>query len=137
MPSMSADALTVVFLAVILKLPLLVLVLVLWRAFRQRDRDVKPADVLVSRILLCAYCGGRITVGYDAASLHEQASVVAKATGEAAFDVESRLIGEVLRQDHHHVVPPARCQDCGEPAVWLPIEPIEIGTPSPANRLRG
>ena len=134
---MTGDAWTVVFLAVILKLPLLVLVLVLWRAFRQRDRDVEPASVLVSRILLCAYCGGRITVGYDAAALHEQASAISKATGEAAFDVESRLIGELLRQDHHHVVPPARCQDCGEAAVWLPIEPIEIGAAAAANRLRG
>lgn len=137
MPSMSADAWMVVFLAVILKLPLLVLVLVLWRAFRQRDRDVEPASLLVSRILLCGYCGGRITVGYDAAALHEQASVVSCVTGEAAFDVESRLIGEVLRQDHHHVVEPARCQDCGEPAMWLPIEPIEIAKAGAGKRLRG
>jgi DNA-directed RNA polymerase subunit RPC12/RpoP len=136
-PSFSGDVWTVVFLAVVLKLPLLVLVFALWRAFRIRDREVAQADALVSRIALCAYCGSRITVGYDAVALHEQAVAIARGTGEATFDVESRLIQGTLREHHHYVVEPVRCPDCGEQAVWTPIEAIDLGTAAPGRRRVG
>jgi len=134
MPSFSGDVWTVVFLAVVLKVPLLVLVLALWRAFRLRDQDFPETNALVSRIALCAYCGSRITVGYDAVVLHEQAVGIAGKTGEATFDVESRLIQAQLREHHHFVVEPTRCPDCGEQAVWTPIEAIDLGNVAPGRR---
>jgi len=131
---MSGDLWAVLFLAVVLKLPLLAIVFTLWRAFRIRDRETVVTNALVSRIALCAYCGSRIMLGYDAVGLHEQATAIARTTGEAAFDVESRLIRDVLRQERHHVVEPTRCPDCGERAVWLPIEGVELGAAAVGRR---
>lgn len=134
MPSFNGDVWTVVFLAVILKLPLLVIVFALWKAFRIRDREQPQIDALVSRIALCAYCGSRITVGYDAVSVHAQAVAIARTTGEATFDVESRLIQTALREHHHYVVEPPRCPDCGEQAVWTPIEAIDLESVTSGRR---
>ena len=44
----------------------------------------------VARMALCGYCGTRITVGY-AAGVHQQATQIASRTGQATFDVETRL----------------------------------------------
>ncbi len=122
----SGDVFTVVFLALILKLPLFVLVWVLWRAFRSADAERPPGDPLISRIALCGYCGARITVGYDAALLHGQATHIADRTGEATFDVETRLIRAAVTQPHHFAGEPEHCPDCGERTVWAPIEPIDL-----------
>jgi hypothetical protein len=73
---------------------------------------------------LCGYCGTRITVGYDAAGVNRRAKEIAARTGQAAFDVETRLVREELAQPERHVVEPTRCPGCGEPAAWVTIEPL-------------
>src|ERR1700753_668915 len=120
------DLWALIFLGLVLKLPLIALVVVLWRAFRAQDES-KPATIpYISRMALCAYCGSRITVGYDAEVLHNQARHISERTGEAAFDVESRLIRAAVTQPHHHPAEPEFCPDCGERTVWAPIEPVDL-----------
>jgi hypothetical protein len=122
----NADLWALFFLAVVLKIPVVVLVWVLWKAFRAQDDAHKVSPPFISRMALCGYCGSRITVGYDANLLHEQAQRIAQRSGEAAFDVESRLIRAAVTQPHHHPAEPEHCPDCGERTVWLPIEPIDL-----------
>lgn len=122
----SGDVWALVFLGLVLKVPLIALIYVLWRAWRAQDETRHTTAPLISRMALCGYCGSRITVGYDAEVLHGQAQRISDRTGEAAFDVESRLIRAAVTQPHHHPVEPEFCIDCGERTVWLPIEPIDL-----------
>jgi hypothetical protein len=122
----SGDVWALVFLALVLKVPLLILVWVLWRAFRAQEREHPGGPPAVARMALCAYCGSRITVGYDAALVHGQATRIAGRTGEATFDVETRLIRATVMQPRHYAIEPDHCPDCGEPTVWVPIEPIDL-----------
>jgi hypothetical protein len=122
----SGDVWAVIFLALVLKLPLIWVVMGLWLAFkRQEEVQVDPTPVQ-SRMALCGYCGTRITLGYDADVLHEQADRIGTRTGEAVFDVESRLVREALRQPYHYASEPRYCPGCGDEAVWTPIEPIDL-----------
>ncbi len=122
----SGDVWALVFLALMLKIPLIGLAVALWFAFKRHD-EIKPEVVpLRSQMALCGYCGTRITVGYDANLLHEQAHRIGTRTGEAVFDVESRLVRESLRQPNHYASEPRYCPGCGDEAVWTPIEPIDL-----------
>lgn len=114
----------VMFLAVALKLPLIGLFTAIWYAAKLGDEAHEVRRPPVARMALCAYCGTRITVGYDAADVHQRATVIAARTGHAAFDIETRLVREQLSQPHHHVVEPTRCPGCGEAAAWVTIEPL-------------
>jgi hypothetical protein len=106
----SGDVWALVFLALMLKIPLIGLAVALWFAIKRHD-EIKPEVVpLRSQMALCGYCGTRITVGYDANLLHEQAHRIGTRTGEAVFDVESRLVRESLRQPNHYASPGARTQ---------------------------
>ena len=122
----SGDVWALIFLALVLKLPLLMLAWVLWRAFRAQERARPAVEPTVARMALCAYCGSRITAGYDAALVHGQAERIAGRTGEATFDVETRLIRATVMQPHHFATEPEQCPDCGEATVWVPIEPIDL-----------
>ena len=122
----SGDVWALVFLAIMLKLPLIGIAVALWMAFKRYD-EVRPEQTpLQSRMALCAYCGTRITVGYDADVLHEQAHRIGSRTGEAVFEVESRLVREALRQSNHYASEPRYCPGCGDEAAWTPIEPIDL-----------
>jgi hypothetical protein len=122
----SGDVWALVFLALMLKIPLIGLGVALWFAIKRHD-EIKPEVVpLRSQMALCGYCGSRITVGYDANLLHEQAHRIGTRTGEAVFDVESRLVRESLRQPNHYASEPRYCPGCGDEAVWTPIEPIDL-----------
>ena len=122
----SGDVWALVFLALMLKIPLIGLAVALWFAIKRHD-EIKPEVVpLRSQMALCGYCGARITVGYDANLLHEQAHRIGTRTGEAVFDVESRLVRESLRQPNHYASEPRFCPGCGDEAVWTPIEPIDL-----------
>jgi hypothetical protein len=121
----SADLWTFVFLALILKIPLLGVLGAIWYAARQRDRSNAEPLPPTARMALCAYCGTRITMGYDAVAIHAEAARVAAGSGEALFDVETRLVRDALRGADHFVVEPDRCPGCGELAVWTPIEPLD------------
>ena len=122
----SGDVWAVIFLALVLKAPLLLLFWALWKGFRLQDEGPPPPDPTISRMALCGYCGARITVGYDAAILHEQATKIAGRTGEAAFDIETRLIRAAVTQPRHYPAEPEHCPDCGEHTTWAPIEPIDL-----------
>ena len=113
-------------LGVVLKVPIFILGWVLWRAFRVRDQQNPPSDPVISRMALCAYCGSRITIGYDAELLHRQAVLVSESTGEGTFDIESRLIRAAVGQPRHYPDEPDFCPDCGEQTTWAPIEPIDL-----------
>lgn len=122
----SGDIWAVVFLALVLKLPLIGILVALWMAFKRQD-EIRPELTPVrSQMALCAYCGTRITVGYDADLLHEQARRIGTRTGEAVFDIESRLVREALRQTNHYATEPRFCPGCGDEAAWTPIEPIDL-----------
>jgi hypothetical protein len=122
----SGDVWALVFLALMLKIPLIGLAVALWFAIKRHD-EIRPEVVpLRSQMALCGYCGTRITVGYDANLLHEQAHRIGTRTGEAVFDVESRLVRESLRQPNHYASEPRFCPGCGDEAVWTPIEPIDL-----------
>lgn len=127
------DVWAVVFLALILKLPLAGILVALWMAFRRADGAQPPPMPLEARILLCAYCGTRVTVGYDAGRLHAEAERVARRSGQAAFDVETRLVREAIAQPGHYSEAPRVCPGCGDEAVWAPIEPVMLD----AGRVRG
>ena len=122
----SGDVWALVFLAIMLKLPLIGIAVALWMAFKRYDEVRPELTPLQSRMALCAYCGTRITVGYDADVLHEQAHRIGSRTGEAVFEVESRLVREALRQSHHYASEPRYCPGCGDEAAWTPIEPIDL-----------
>lgn len=127
------DVWAVVFLALILKLPLAGILAALWMAFKRADSAQSPAMPLESRMALCAYCGTRITIGYDAARLHGEAEKIARRSGQAAFDVETRLVREALARSDHYTQEPRLCPGCGDEAVWTPIEPVRLE----AGRVRG
>jgi hypothetical protein len=122
----------VMFLAVALKLPLIGLFIAIWYAAKLGDEAQPPYAPPVARMALCGYCGTRITVGYDAAGVNRRAKEIASRTGQAAFDVETRLVREELAQPERHVVEPTRCPGCGEPAAWVTIEPL---TPAAARAI--
>jgi len=85
------------FLAVGLKLPLIGLFYVIWKAAKLGDQaHAERGSAPVSRMALCGYCGTRITIGYDAGRVHQRAAGIAARTGQAAFDVETRLVREEL-----------------------------------------
>ena len=91
-----------------------------------RAASVNPADW---KLLAGAMSGGQPLagtgyLGYDAAGVHQRAAQIAKRTGQATFDVETRLVREELAQPDRHVVAPTRCPGCGEPAAWVTIEPL-------------
>jgi hypothetical protein len=123
----SGEVWVVIFLALVLKLPLFGILAALWVAFRKFDEDRPASAPPASRMALCAYCGTRIALGYDANALHERATVIAGETGQAAFDIETRLVREAFAQPGHYPDEPRRCPGCGEEAVWTPIEPIDLG----------
>ena len=123
----SADVWVVIFLALVLKLPLVGILVALWLAFRRFDEDRPSTGTPALRMALCAYCGTRITLGYDAARLHTEAECIARRTGQAAFDVETRLVREALMEADHYAEEPRFCPGCGADAVWTEIEPIELG----------
>jgi hypothetical protein len=77
---------------------------------------------------LCGYCGHRIAIGYDAAEVHREATLIASSTGEAPFDVETRLIRRELAEPDHFPVEPTRCPGCGESAAWAPIDVLDDDT---------
>ena len=121
----SGDVWALVFLALMLKIPLIGLAVALWFAIKRHD-EIKPEVVpLRSQMALCGYCGARITVGYDASIVHERAMGIAARTGQAAFDVETRLVREELSLPDRYAVEPTRCPGCGEQTVWVPIEPLD------------
>jgi hypothetical protein len=122
----SGDVWAVIFLALVLKLPLIWVVMGLWLAFKRQEEVQADPTPVQSRMALCGYCGTRITLGYDADVLHEQAHRIGTRTGEAVFDVESRLVREALRQPNHYASEPRYCPGCGDAAVWTPIEPIDL-----------
>jgi hypothetical protein len=124
----SGDVWAFVFLGLLLKIPLVGIAVALWIAFKRHDEDRPEVAPFQSRMALCAYCGTRITVGYDADQLHEQAHRIGTRTGEAVFDVESRLVREALRQSNHYASEPRFCPGCGDVAAWTPIEPIDLST---------
>jgi hypothetical protein len=119
-----ADFWMVMILAVALKLPLIGLFTAIWYAAKLGDQAHEVHVAPVSRMALCSYCGSRITVGYDASMVHQRAAGIAARTGQAAFDVETRLVREELALPDRYVVEPTRCPGCGEQSVWVPIEPL-------------
>jgi hypothetical protein len=123
----------VMFLAVALKLPLIGLFTAIWYAAKLGDQAHEVHATPISRMALCGYCGSRITIGYDATVVHERAAGIAARTGQAAFDVETRLVREELSLPDRYVVEPTRCPGCGELTVWVPIEPLAEG---PAQALQ-
>jgi hypothetical protein len=127
----SGDVWVVIFLALVLKLPLFGVLAALWIAFRKFDEDRPASAPPAARMSLCAYCGTRIALGYDAEGLHERATAIARTTGQAAFDVETRLVREAFAQPDHYPEEPRFCPGCGEETVWTPIEPIDLGSARP------
>jgi hypothetical protein len=121
----SADLWTFVILALVLKIPILGLLWVLWKAATLDDRARPAPGPPIERMMLCAYCGTRITVGYDAVRLNAEASDISVSTGQAAFDVESRLVHKELAQPGHFALEPRTCPGCGEQGVWVDIDPLE------------
>jgi hypothetical protein len=129
----SADVWVVIFLALVLKLPLFGVLAAIWIGFRKFDGARPAVFPPASRMALCAYCGTRITVGYDAAAIHARAETIARGTRQAAFDVETRLVREAITQPGHYAEEPRLCPGCGEEAVWTPIEPIDLRTARTPN----
>lgn len=131
-----ADFWMVMILAVVLKLPLIGLFTAIWYAAKLGDQAHERHGAPVSRMALCSYCGNRITVGYDATVVHHRAASIAARTGQAAFDVETRLVREELALPDRYVVEPTRCPGCGEQTVWVPIEPLSEDTAIALSPLR-
>jgi hypothetical protein len=124
-----ADFWVVMFLAVALKLPLIGLFTAIWYASRLADKaNSDPPGAPISRMSLCGFCGARITIGYDAVLVHQRAATIAARTGQAAFDVETRLVREELAMPDRYAIEPTRCPACGEQTVWAPIEPLDDDT---------
>jgi len=105
----SGEVWVVIFLALVLKLPLFGVLAAIWIGFRKFDADRPAAAPSAARMSLCAYCGTRIALGYDAAALHERATDIAGRTGQAAFDIETRLVREAFAQPDHYPEEPRFC----------------------------
>ena len=133
----SGEVWVVIFLALILKLPLFGVLAAIWIAFRKFDEDRPASAPPAARMSLCAYCGTRIALGYDATAMHERATAIARTTGQAAFDIETRLVREAFAQPDHYPEEPRYCPGCGEEAVWTPIEPIDLGAARPRHLEHG
>ena len=118
-----AEFWTVILLAVVLKLPLALVLWAIWYGAKLADRAETPPPVHEQRMALCGYCGHRIAIGYDAAEMHREATLIAASTGEAPFDVETRLIRRELAEPDHFPVEPTRCPGCGESAAWAAQNP--------------
>jgi len=118
----------VILLAVVLKLPLALVLWAIWYGAKLADRAETPPPVHEQRMALCGYCGHRIAVGYDAAEMHREATLIAASTGEAPFDVETRLIRRELAEPDHFPVEPTRCPGCGESAAWVAIDTLDDET---------
>ena len=123
-----AEFWTVILLAVVLKLPLALVLWAIWYGAKLADRAETPPPVHEQRMALCGYCGHRIAIGYDAAEMHREATLIAASTGEAPFDVETRLIRRELAEPDHFPVEPTRCPGCGESAAWAPIDVLDDDT---------
>jgi hypothetical protein len=123
-----AEFWTVILLAVVLKLPLALVLWAIWYGAKLADRAETPPPVHEQRMALCGYCGHRIAVGYDAAEMHREATLIAASTGEAPFDVETRLIRRELAEPDHFPVEPTRCPGCGESAAWVAIDTLDDET---------
>ena len=117
-----------ILLAVVLKLPLALVLWAIWYGAKLADRAETPPPVHERRMALCGYCGHRIAVGYDAAEMHREATLIAASTGEAPFDVETRLIRRELAEPDHFPVEPTRCPGCGESAAWVAIDTLDDET---------
>ena len=124
------------FLAVALKLPLIGLFSAIWYAAKLGDKAHEVHSPPVSHMALCGYCGARITVGYDAGVVHERATGIASRTGQAAFDVETRLVREELSLPDRYAVEPTRCPGCGEHTVWVSIEPLDDASTAALQPMR-
>ena len=120
-----AEFWTVILLAVVLKLPLALVLWAIWYGAKLADRAETPPPVHEQRMALCGYCGHRIAIGYDAAEMHREATLIAASTGEAPFDVETRLIRRELAEPDHFPVEPTRCPGCGESAAWVAIDTLD------------
>jgi len=118
----------VILLAVVLKLPLALVLWAIWYGAKLADRAETPPPVHERRMALCGYCGHRIALGYDAAEMHREATLIAASTGEAPFDVETRLIRRELAEPDHFPVEPTRCPGCGESAAWVAIDTLDDET---------
>ena len=123
-----AEFWTVILLAVVLKLPLALVLWAIWYGAKLADRAETPPPVHEQRMALCGYCGHRIAIGYDAAEMHREATLIAASTGEAPFDVETRLIRRELAEPDHFPVEPTRCPGCGESAAWVAIDTLDDET---------
>ncbi len=135
MPS-HAEFWTVILLAVVLKLPLALVLWAIWAGARAASRAEAPPPVHERRMALCGYCGHRIGVGYDAARMHREATLISSSTGEAPFDIETRLIREELALPDRFPVEPSRCPGCGETAAWVAIDPLDEETAAALSPLR-
>jgi hypothetical protein len=120
----TADAWTLIFLGLVLKVPVVVVLVALWKVANWEDEARRPPPPAEPRMALCAYCGTAITLGYDANAIHAEAERLARTSGEATFDVETRLVRASLALPGHYAAPPRRCPECGEAAVWTPIAPL-------------
>jgi hypothetical protein len=120
-----AEFWTVILLAVVLKLPLALVLWAIWYGAKLADRAETPPPVHEQRMALCGYCGHRIAIGYDAAEMHREATLIAASTGEAPFDVETRLIRRELAEPDHFPIEPTRCPGCGESAAWAAIGTLD------------
>jgi hypothetical protein len=123
-----AEFWTVILLAVVLKLPLALVLWAIWYGAKLADRAEPPPPVHERRMALCGYCGHRIAVGYDAAEVHREATLISASTGEAPFDIETRLIRRELAEPDHFPVEPTRCPGCGESAAWVAIDALDDQT---------
>ena len=123
-----AEFWTVILLAVVLKLPLALVLWAIWYGAKLADRAETPPPVHEQRMALCGYCGHRIAIGYDAAEMHREATLIAASTGEAPFDVETRLIRRELAEPDHFPIEPTRCPGCGESAAWVAIDTLDDET---------
>jgi len=123
-----AEFWTVILLAVVLKLPLALVLWAIWYGAKLADRAETPPPVHERRMALCGYCGHRIALGYDAAEMHREATLIAASTGEAPFEVETRLIRRELAEPDHFPVEPTRCPGCGESAAGVAIDTLDDET---------
>jgi hypothetical protein len=127
----------VIMLGFLLKVPIAFLLWVLWKGFRLFDEAEPPPPVRTRTHMLCGYCGHRIAVGYDAELVHVEAVKVAQSTGQAAFDVETRLIRAEFGQPDSFPVEPTRCPGCGENSVWVAIPALDPVTSAALDDVRG
>jgi len=115
----------VVVVALKKKLPLALVLWAIWYGAKLADRAETPPPVHERRMTMYSYCGHRIALGYDAAEMHREATLIASSTGEAPFDVETRLIRRELAEPDHFPVEPTRCPGCGESAAWVASDTLD------------